>query len=587
MSQEPPLDSRGDRDLLACFVADGREEAFAALVRRHGDMVLRVCRARLGNAADAEDAAQAVFLTLARRASSLTRHETLAGWLYRVSWYVAGNAARVRLTRLRHEQEAARMSQPANNPASDLPISPEALYAGLFTLAEKYRLPLILHHLQGKTEAETAALLGISVSAASVRLARGRQKLRSQLARLGAVSTVALTTALSVPASAVPTAFVTTATQTAASALAGHAVTGSIFSLSQGAIHMLFMAKMKLVAMVTAAVVLLGGAGVTTYVAVAAGRPAAPAQAPAPGEVTLRGQVFTQTGSDRLCDPDVYPLVMNVKMPQRVEMYFLKAGDLTRQFAREVAAKGAMQVVVVGKVAKEGIYDAVTVSRIEAADAATQPAARAAAAEEMPMAEMVKGEKVLVKFWHYPLVDHPNRPSDDDITAGRKKIGDKIAQALKGANVEAVRFLWGQDGQEGADRSSYSAMMLLDCKGTRPEKALADVPYRIAGIVFKDGVYERALPVEAESKWLITAKKGQVPARYAFYSRGGSAFAELQQGQQDVERFGKMAELKVDAIPPLRGAAGGGWSAKLTPAEDHTLLEVFILTGAGFQLVDR
>ena len=81
-----------DPDLLADYSATGRQEAFAQLIQRHGAMVLGACRSVLGNSADAEDAAQAVFLTLARKAASLRAHASVAGWLHRVARYVALHA---------------------------------------------------------------------------------------------------------------------------------------------------------------------------------------------------------------------------------------------------------------------------------------------------------------------------------------------------------------------------------------------------------------------------------------------------------------------------------------------------------------
>ena len=89
--QNPPP-TRTDGEILAHFLQHRHEDSFAELVRRHGSMVLGLCRSMLGSSADAEDAAQAVFLTLAQRAKSLTGRRTLAGWLHRVAWYIAAPA---------------------------------------------------------------------------------------------------------------------------------------------------------------------------------------------------------------------------------------------------------------------------------------------------------------------------------------------------------------------------------------------------------------------------------------------------------------------------------------------------------------
>jgi RNA polymerase sigma factor (sigma-70 family) len=247
------------------------QAAFTQLVQRHAAMVLAVCRSVLRSQADAEDAAQATFLTLARKAPSLRPYPSLAGWLHRVAWFAASHTRRAEMARQRHEREAARMN-PTTTP-SEAHVPTDLVHESLAGLPEKYRLPMVLHYIEHRGADEVAALLGISPGALAVRLTRGRQRLCRRLTPAmrgaSALSMTAVLTATGAPASAVPAAFVATATQTAASALAGQIVTGSIFSLSQGAIHMLFMAKMKLAAVVTAAVMLAGGTGVLTYEAVA------------------------------------------------------------------------------------------------------------------------------------------------------------------------------------------------------------------------------------------------------------------------------------------------------------------------------
>lgn len=272
-----------DGDLLAGFLHHCQQESFAQLVRRHGGMVLGVCGSVLHNPADAEDAAQAVFLTLAQRAASLKGQTTLIGWLHRVAWYVATRAAEAAAIRRRHEQEAARMKKEAI--AVDENLSLDLIHAELNRLPDKYRLPLLLHHIDGRTQEETASLLGCTVSAASVRLTRGRQILRDRLLRHGvAASAGGLASAMASQASAAVTlSFVSSTSQAAVCLLAGKAAVAapaSVVTLSKGALHMLFWTKMKLAAMVTAVVFLVGGAGVATFV-VAANSSTAPASQPA------------------------------------------------------------------------------------------------------------------------------------------------------------------------------------------------------------------------------------------------------------------------------------------------------------------
>src|SRR4051812_17180040 len=124
-----------DGELLELFAQEGSEAAFAELVRRHGGMGVAVCRSVLGQTAGAEDAAQAVFVTLARKGKSGAVRKHVVGWLHRVAWYVAQRAARARGIRRRHEREAARMRAEAGTAERD-DVSLEALYAGLARLPE-------------------------------------------------------------------------------------------------------------------------------------------------------------------------------------------------------------------------------------------------------------------------------------------------------------------------------------------------------------------------------------------------------------------------------------------------------------------
>src|SRR5262249_45272427 len=109
--------ARRDAELLAEFVARRDEGAFAALLERHGALVLGVCRQILGDAHDAEDAFQATFLVLAKKAASVRRHESLAAWLHRVAVNVSRTARQSAARRRTHEREAAHMARAT--PAAD------------------------------------------------------------------------------------------------------------------------------------------------------------------------------------------------------------------------------------------------------------------------------------------------------------------------------------------------------------------------------------------------------------------------------------------------------------------------------------
>jgi RNA polymerase sigma factor (sigma-70 family) len=179
---DPPVP---DGRLLARYVATRDESAFAALVERYGPLVLGVCERVLQHAQDAEDAFQATFLVLARRAASLDGCGPLGNWLYAVAYRTALNT-RQRATRRRaRELQVRDMSiVPAGEeePWSDLrPLLDEELNQ----LPEKYRAPLVLCFLQGKSHVEAARELGWPSGSMSRRMHRARELLRKRLARRG------------------------------------------------------------------------------------------------------------------------------------------------------------------------------------------------------------------------------------------------------------------------------------------------------------------------------------------------------------------------------------------------------------------
>jgi RNA polymerase sigma-70 factor (ECF subfamily) len=182
----PAAGSPGDADLLRRFAADGCEEAFAALVGRHGPLVLSVCRRVLGNVPDAEDAFQATFLVLARRAGSIARPERLGNWLFGVASRVALKA-RGSLRRRQAREKQVRLPDPFSAPVA--PSADDDLAAvlreELGCLPEKYRAAVGLCYLEGKTNAEAASLLRWPTGTVKGRLARARELLRSRLASRG------------------------------------------------------------------------------------------------------------------------------------------------------------------------------------------------------------------------------------------------------------------------------------------------------------------------------------------------------------------------------------------------------------------
>jgi RNA polymerase sigma factor (sigma-70 family) len=184
---EPPQGGVSDAALLERFVRGGDEAAFELLVWRHGPMVLGACRRVLRHEQDAEDAFQATFLTLARKAGEAGRRGSLGGWLYTVAYRVALRARQRQAAR--GQREGPLEGDPAPSGVGAGPVEELArrevwpvLDAEVARLPEKYRAAFVLCYLEGKTNEEAAALLGCPKGTILSRLARARDRLRRRLA---------------------------------------------------------------------------------------------------------------------------------------------------------------------------------------------------------------------------------------------------------------------------------------------------------------------------------------------------------------------------------------------------------------------
>jgi RNA polymerase sigma factor (sigma-70 family) len=187
------LDDLPDGDLLERFFHGEEleaEDAFGALVERHGPMVLGTCRHVLGRGHDAEDAFQATFLALARRGDAISDPRALSGWLREVAYRIALRA-RARASRTRAiEWQATAMALGRDEPGDPEEIVSlselrPVLHEEVARLPEKYRVPVILSYLEGRTNQEVAELLHWPVGTVKGRLMRARQMLRSRLTRRG------------------------------------------------------------------------------------------------------------------------------------------------------------------------------------------------------------------------------------------------------------------------------------------------------------------------------------------------------------------------------------------------------------------
>jgi RNA polymerase sigma factor (sigma-70 family) len=294
-----------DAELLTGYVARRDEEAFAVLVRRHGPMVFGVCRRVLGNTADAEDAFQATFLVLVRKAAAVVPRSQVGNWLYGVAINTARKAkAMTRNRRIKERQAATRpRSEEAPDDWQELQAQ---LDEQLSRLPDKYRVPIVLCDLEGKPVKAAAKQLGWPQGTVASRLSRGRALLARRLKRGGVLlSSGALAAVLTERATSasVPSSLVSSTMKAAALFAAGQTATGTIsvpvVALTEGVLKAMLMTKLKIVAglilMVVAGVAIAGAAGVSFWTkplegTATAQQPLTPYQPPLVGQSQLPGK---------------------------------------------------------------------------------------------------------------------------------------------------------------------------------------------------------------------------------------------------------------------------------------------------------
>jgi len=266
------LRDQSDRQLVERLLAGQDEAVFEAIVRRHGPMVYRVCRRVLQQEQDTEDAFQATFLILAQQLRSVRRHASLASWLHGVAHRVALKAGAQAATRRRHEQKAATGKFPPEEVTwRELRA---VLDAELEQLPEKWRLPLILCYLEGRTQDEAAEQLGSSQRTLRRRLEEAKAALGRRLTGRGVVWPAALSAVLlsdCVAPAALAPGLVGSTVEAAAYIATGQAtrtaaVSAKVAALAEGVLKTMFTSKLKLA---TAALVLVAalavGAGGLLY----------------------------------------------------------------------------------------------------------------------------------------------------------------------------------------------------------------------------------------------------------------------------------------------------------------------------------
>jgi RNA polymerase sigma factor (sigma-70 family) len=275
-----PLDEeragQSDGDLLERFLSGRDEAAFEALVRRYGPMVLGVCRRVLRDPHDAEDAFQATFLVLVRRAASIARRELLGNWLYGVAYRTA--RAAVRAADLRREKEMRVVPRQAEADADDWQELLPLLDRELGSLPDKYRAPIVLCDLRGLSRKDAARQLRLAEGTLSSRLARARTLLAKRLRRYGlTVSGGSLAAVLceKTTSAALPPLLLRTTVKAAGVLRGGQELTAALVSarvvaLTEGVLKAMLLSKIK-IAMVVLLVGLLGIAAPLAYRARAGG----------------------------------------------------------------------------------------------------------------------------------------------------------------------------------------------------------------------------------------------------------------------------------------------------------------------------
>jgi RNA polymerase sigma factor (sigma-70 family) len=355
-----------DRQLLDDFAGRHDEAAFAALVSRHGPMVLRVCRRVLGHDQDAEDAFQATFLVLARNTASIRKRETLANWLHGVAYRTAMKAKRGAARRRNHEAKASAEPRPATSPSWDDVRA--VLDEEIQRLPASFRRAFVLCVLEGKSGPEAAALLGCKEGTVKSRVNRARDRLRKCLARRG-IQLTSLLAGLSVAESATGAVLPAALAAAAIRAAAGGTSPSRVAALAAGVSRAMFLKRARLMtALLLAAGAVVAGAGVLARQVPTAGEPpvgtqktvaggdkprAAAAKAPAKSPPADDGQSIAYAG--RVLDPDGRP-VAGAKLYVTPAYGYLRRADPSPEYGT-TGPDGRFHVSVPG--AKFGEHDTV------------------------------------------------------------------------------------------------------------------------------------------------------------------------------------------------------------------------------------
>ncbi|MCI0461673.1 MAG: sigma-70 family RNA polymerase sigma factor, partial [Gemmataceae bacterium] len=296
IAASPEAGELTDGLLLERFARLRDEAAFTALVARHGPLVFGVCRRLLHREQDAEDAFQATFLVLVRQAGSIAKRESVASWLYGVAYRVACKA---RGRRARQQaRETGLRDLPGAEPTAEVLRRDLAavLDEEVNRLPEKYRLPIILCYLEGKTNEQAARLLGCPLGTITAQLCRARERLRTRLTRRGvglSAGLLASVLAEGATSAGVPAALCGSTARAALLVAAGRSAAEGVISvkvigLMKGVLHTMAATKLSLMALAVLSMsVVVTGTGTMAYYLLPP-EPAAPRSAALPPAITAK-----------------------------------------------------------------------------------------------------------------------------------------------------------------------------------------------------------------------------------------------------------------------------------------------------------
>jgi RNA polymerase sigma-70 factor (ECF subfamily) len=297
------LGALSDGQLLHRFVVRREEPVFQAIIERHGPMVWGVCRRVLRHHHDAEDAFQATFLVLARKASSVADREKLGNWLYGVAHQTALKARSTRAKRRRRETQVPDRPEPTVAAGGPLDTSTELIDLELSRLPDRYRVPIVLCELEGKSHRDVAEELGWPIGTVSGRLSRARTMLAKRLTRRGvslSAGALAVLLARESASASVPARLINSTAQAAGQFAAGGAATAGLKSasavaLTREVLRAMLLARIKVGVMVIVVAIIAGAGGVWR-----ASRAATAAQEPGESKPVTPSKDSAHNASERL-----------------------------------------------------------------------------------------------------------------------------------------------------------------------------------------------------------------------------------------------------------------------------------------------